>query len=373
MKMAKLILCLICFLANGLLSRQSVIKNHAEAPLDCYECHSCTKPTYKNPCLKLFPEFRRAALVLRRPATNVKAIVKIDTLSRLYQASIFKHKLHAEMSAFSEGGCASCHHNNPSGEMVPCIECHEPAIQRENLEIIGLKGAYHGQCLNCHRSWSHENDCRKCHLEIAENVPESPPGLTDMSHFKEEILPKKIYETDEDRPIVTFYHDAHSDVYGMKCIDCHQNESCTRCHDTTTAAAIEIEPHENCQTCHECDADSDKVCEKCHDTKERPPFDHAATGWPLKNYHAGARCLDCHSGKQFVKQDKQCQACHENFPGPKFDHRITGVVFDENHADNDCEDCHLENNFSNPPDCSGCHDEISFPESVPGKLTGKVR
>lgn len=372
MKKAIIFLCSIAFFANGLLSQEKIIKNHVDAPLDCNECHSCAKPGYKNPCLKLFPEFRRAALILRRPATNVKAIVKIDTLSQLYQASIFKHKLHAEMSAFSEAGCAACHHNNRTDEIQACIACHEPSAQRENLAIIGLKGAYHGQCLNCHRSWNHENDCRKCHLEIGEQVTTATAGRTDMTHFKADILPIKVYETDDDRPIVTFYHDAHSDIYGMKCIDCHQNESCRNCHDDT-ATAVEVEAHEKCQACHECDIESDEFCEKCHDRKERPPFDHRSTGWVLQAYHKKARCLDCHSGKQFSRRDTQCQACHENFPGPQFDHRITGVVFDDAHADNDCEDCHLDNNFVKKPDCSGCHDEIFFPKFVPGNIVRKSR
>ncbi|KAA3658484.1 MAG: hypothetical protein DWQ10_11070, partial [Calditrichaeota bacterium] len=131
---------------------------------------------------------------------------------------------------------------------------------------------------------------------------------------------------------------------------------------------IETETHENCQSCHDCDSDDDKTCLKCHDTKEKPPFDHKSTGWALNRYHEKLQCLDCHSGTRFSKRDKTCTACHNNWELGSFDHKVTGVVFDEDHEENDCMDCHIDRKFDRKPTCSECHDEISWPERVPGEL-----
>ncbi|KAA3612196.1 MAG: hypothetical protein DWQ05_19540 [Calditrichaeota bacterium] len=362
----------VCLTGNVVFSQTPVFKNHAKAPLECNQCHACENPTYKNPCLTIFPDFRREGLSIMRPADDVEALVTIDTLANLYEPSIFKHKLHAEMSALSTGGCASCHHNNPPGDILACIECHKPGALRDDLTVIGLKGAYHGQCLNCHRDWSHDTDCIKCHVEKGDEPLAGGTNFTEMSQFTEPILPKVVYETDEDNPIVTFYHDAHSDIYGLQCVDCHKNETCGRCHDTMEKTAdVEMEPHENCQSCHDCDTDNDKDCLKCHDTKEKPPFDHQTTGWVLSRYHNKLTCLDCHSGTRFSRLDKTCTACHKNWENGTFKHSVTGFIFDENHEDNDCVDCHLKRRYDQKPVCSECHDEITYPEKLPGKFIQK--
>ena len=73
--------------------------------------------------------------------------------------------------------------------------------------------------------------------------------------------PKKVvYNVDyEDGPVVTFYHNDHTDLFNIKCESCHQNETCARCHDAQKKTAdVEKEPHENCIACHE-----DAIEENC--------------------------------------------------------------------------------------------------------------
>ncbi|KAA3659492.1 MAG: hypothetical protein DWQ10_08770, partial [Calditrichaeota bacterium] len=232
------ILLLLSMTGMPIFAQTDIFKNHAKAPLDCYECHSCDNPSYKNPCLTILPEFNRESLTLRRSADDVAKVVTIDTLMKFYVPSTFKHKLHAEMSAFSTGGCASCHHNNPQGDILPCIECHKPISERESLAVIGLKGAYHGQCLGCHEQWSHDTACEKCHVERGQEPLPPTSMILEMSQLTDPIKPKVVYETDEDNPIVTFYHDAHFDRYGLDCIDCHKNETCGRCHDKSEQSVV---------------------------------------------------------------------------------------------------------------------------------------
>jgi hypothetical protein len=367
-----IILSLVVF-SNFALSQSGAKKHHAQMPLDCQECHSCSTPTYEKPCLKILPEFTRSSITIFDSADKAPEIIKIDTLKGDYEATIFTHKLHAEM-AFMSGGCKTCHHFNPPGKVLTCIECHQPQSAESDLSKPGLKGAYHRQCLNCHREWSHSTNCTVCHERKDSGAAKA--SIDDKAEFKKVSHPnietpgKVVYNVDfDDGPIVTFFHDEHINLFNLSCENCHQNESCARCHDTLDkkAAATEKEPHENCIGCHESDIDDN--CTKCHDTKERKPFDHANTGWPLNKYHKKLYCNECHgSTGVFKKLNKNCTSCHKNWTSGKFNHKVTGLVLDETHIENDCENCHLNRNFSKKPVCTECHDDMSYPANVPGKI-----
>ncbi len=346
-------------------------QHHAQMPLNCQECHSCSSPTYEKPCLKILPEFTRSSITIFHSADQAPEIIKIDTLEGDYEATIFTHKLHAEM-AFMSGGCKSCHHFNPPGKVLSCIECHVPQSVNNDLSKPGLKGAYHRQCLNCHREWSHSTNCTVCHER--KDIKAGPASIEDKSNFKKVSHPKietpnkVVYKVElEEGPIVTFFHKEHNNLFNLSCESCHQNESCARCHDMhDRIAAAEKEPHENCIDCHE--SAIDENCTKCHDTKERKPFNHANTGWPLSKYHEKLYCNECHgSDGPFKKLNKTCTSCHKNWTSGRFDHKVTGLSLDETHSENDCENCHLNRNFSNKPVCTECHDDLSYPKDVPGE------
>ncbi len=54
-----------------------------------------------------------------------------------------------------------------------CDKCHRWPDEPDNPARIGLKGAYHRQCIGCHKNISMESftpvDCEDCHKK---NVPE---------------------------------------------------------------------------------------------------------------------------------------------------------------------------------------------------------
>lgn len=342
--------------------------HHAQANINCKECHSCEIPTHSNPCLTLFPDFRREGITIHDTAKDAPELFTIDTLSNIYEPSIFTHKLHAEMAAMS-GGCASCHHFNPPGKILSCVNCHE-AGKRTDLSKPGLKGAYHRQCLNCHREWSHTTNCTVCHeLKGAGKVTDKSE-FVGKSHEKMQIPFKLVYQTDEDdNPIVTFYHDEHNKMFGIECAECHKNESCSRCHDKSEdAKKVEKDPHENCINCHAESIDDDTKCQKCHSTKEKPRFSHATVGWKLNKFHEKLSCKACHVNNQFKKQSTNCLSCHKAWKNNQFEHSVTGLKLDENHIDNDCSDCHTDMNFNKKPYCNDCHDNYSFPSQKPGKI-----
>jgi len=360
----KFLIILVMTLVSTSWSQSGSDKHHSLQNINCSECHSCTIPTHKNPCLKLFPDFRRDGITVNHSADEASELLTIDTLMDLYEPSVFTHKLHAEMAAMS-GGCESCHHFNPPGKILSCVSCHEPGI-KSDISKPGLKGAYHRQCLNCHREWSHTTNCIVCHEKRGDKT-EDKSEFIGKSHEKLVIPQKLVYQTDEeDYPLVTFFHNDHSEKFGYKCADCHANESCSRCHDKTKdSLLVQKEEHENCINCHEVEIDDD--CEKCHDTKEKKPFNHTNKGWRLNNFHKDLDCSACHKNNKYTNLNKRCIVCHKEWNDGKFNHKVTGLVLDEDHIDNDCTDCHANSNFEKKTSCDDCHDDYYYPKRKPGK------
>jgi hypothetical protein len=75
----------------------------------------------------------------------------VNTFEDEYEPVRFMHSKHA---AALHGDCATCHHYRPldpeASETVACKACHRHAFDPELPGRIGLKAAYHMQCLGCH-------------------------------------------------------------------------------------------------------------------------------------------------------------------------------------------------------------------------------
>jgi len=97
--------------------------------------------------------------------TDTPETLTLDILINRYGSVEFSHGYHAEMT----GDCSSCHHHSAEGSTPACGECHEAitvyhysGVQRG--PSIGLKGAYHRQCMGCHQEMeSGPVGCTDCH------------------------------------------------------------------------------------------------------------------------------------------------------------------------------------------------------------------
>ncbi len=333
----------------------------------CRTCHVCENPTKFNPCL----------MQCTRPGAQFTGthsfkegpeIVIIDKLTKLYKPVIFAHEIHASMSDIS-GGCTLCHHYSEKTGVIPgCGKCHKDKSDITKLDEPSLKGAYHRQCLGCHRDWSHDNACQFCHEESeASNkmVPNSDKtDIVGVSHPLISAEKKYVYQTTYLKGrVVTFHHTDHVDLFGLRCTDCHQGDSCSRCHDTVKSEELKIEHLTTCCSCH-----NEENCGFCHSSQEKPPFNHdISTGFVLEHYHQNADCNECHrSVNNFVIPSINCTDCHIHWEVDVFDHSVTGLVLSDNHIEENCEVCHINRDFSVEPTCDNCHDEISYPEYVPG-------
>jgi len=377
--------CVLTFLAAQL-GQGQVSKWQKHAPpkkldLQCQTCHECSAPTKTDPCLSACPRAR--ILPQSHPATSGPEVFVMSQVSKEYGPVIFSHRLHAEMSEMS-GGCSGCHHyNSTSMTVLGCKECHPANRARTDLSMPDLKGAYHRQCMDCHRQWSKSTECTSCHLKRDANQSAAEAlekaRLAGKSHPTLELPKRVVYETRSQRgSYVTFFHNDHAERFGLQCVDCHRGESCVRCHEKkktgsdTTAADRKVqtqrstdELHAACFTCHA----SDK-CESCHLTAPQEAFDHGrSAGWPLNSFHSKLSCQKCHGEKKrYTKLNTDCSSCHAGWTPGKFRHEVTGLRLDDAHRELDCESCHAEKNFAKPPSCAGCHDDKSYPKERPGTL-----
>jgi len=364
----------VSILTMGILVLPNFAQDHSQMKFDCSLCHTCETPTKSNPCLIICP--REKMMTIHIPPEKSPKIIKMNKLKvmeDLYESVIFSHRAHAEMSEIS-GGCEMCHHYNPPGNIVACDYCHELNRQRTDISKPDLKASYHRQCINCHREWSKEATCESCH-ELHESGKSAFSG---KEYRKERIHPvinvptKLIYKTSKQNgTLVTFFHNEHTDLYGFECKNCHQQESCVKCHDvtkSTTKKEISLkQKHKICESCH--DTEVNTGCESCHTKKELEPFNHKIrTGFELKSYHAELSCSNCHQIKTvFTGLSNSCTSCHSGWNSKTFNHIAAGLVLDKVHVELDCGDCHIGEDFSKNPSCENCHDDKNYPKDKPGK------
>jgi predicted CXXCH cytochrome family protein len=124
-------------------------------PTGCAECHTSkaikpTKVTQEAP-LKKKPE--------KGPEVSI-----LNALEKIYEPVTFSHGTHTLLA----DDCATCHHHSEPGQTLACNECHGAPFDPKNLNMPGLKGAYHLQCMGCHQEMdSGPVGCTECHAKKA--------------------------------------------------------------------------------------------------------------------------------------------------------------------------------------------------------------
>jgi len=349
-------------------------RSHLVPSMKCTTCHSSEVPTKENPAIRSCPRTQMATV--QHSAEEGPDIVNMNTLSdstSVYRPVRFSHRSHAEMSGMA-GGCVMCHHYNPPGRVLVCVECHEVNRLRENLGRPDLQGAYHRQCLDCHKRWSSDTGCRSCHALRSDADPLAARSGKERRGVRSHPVVAKpsrlvLASGYEQGPLVTFYHNEHVDLFGLECSQCHTSEGCTRCHQknaSTSARPVAVNNgHQACERCH----DVNGRCDRCHGAEPKPGFSHQRrSGWSLRQFHTRLECNRCHTRKDvFTGLSGACTSCHSAWTPENFRHVVTGLALDQNHAELTCDVCHTDDRFVAAPSCEGCHDQFSYPQRLPGK------
>lgn len=267
------------------------------------------------------------------------AVVVLGALEKDFDPVPFDHQGHAKMAQMGDG-CVTCHHKPPhpdaaggkpavapahpatapasqaAADIIPaCKSCHAVAEADTNIRVPNLKGAYHRQCLNCHREWMGGKSCLVCHKARGARAagPDKPgPSSDDVLSRMHPPIPEpdtKLYNQMRFMPAdgsnVLFRHKGHSEGFGIKCATCHRRNACATCHSPKPAEPAPrplhpgkswVESHGPCVSCHQKDR-----CRHCHYKDDQSPpaaFNHASTGQGLDKNHEKLPCRSCHSDMQ---------------------------------------------------------------------------
>jgi octaheme c-type cytochrome (tetrathionate reductase family) len=99
---------------------------------------------------------------------------------------------HASIDVKLGGPCSACHDNMEQNAPQACSRCHGLPDEPDDPTRIGLKGAYHRQCIGCHerqlKPASAPTECSACHH------PWTPDHSTLVS-FKDKPSPQEVTRT----------------------------------------------------------------------------------------------------------------------------------------------------------------------------------
>ena len=132
-------------------------------PTGCMECH--TKRSWETPPAKTAS---KKDVPVKKISEDITVTYTLSSLEKMYEPVIFSHGMHAEMAE----GCATCHHHTEAGQTPSCRECHRAAFDPKNLNMPGIKGAYHLQCMGCHQEMGGPVGCTQCHAKKATQTTE---------------------------------------------------------------------------------------------------------------------------------------------------------------------------------------------------------
>ncbi len=374
----------------------------APAPAPCEPCEPCNCPA-PSEVAKAVPA-AEAQADTGAPEVELPDECRLYHLADQYEPTIFSHTNHVEYA----DNCETCHHHSSQVEAAPpCRECH--GVTSGDLRLPGLKGAYHRQCMNCHREMgAGPLDCEGCHAKADGAVSRDPYALA-LEAVGDEIL---LGHLALDFGGVRFKHRLHVEVTDA-CNECHHHEKgyektppCRECHNTRSE--LKQAYHEQCLGCHRttsakrqarvedllagvekarAEGRTEEVetlrkrveqerergasplsCKDCHLPKKAPksmdlghvaklfgpvPFDHAG------HVQAAAFCTDCHHTNKNYEVFQPCRSCHgdDDHPGKN------GAVIARAAYHGQCIGCHQKDN-QGPVGCTSCHKPKELPPSV---------
>jgi hypothetical protein len=161
---------------------QERLSNHA-----CNICHSGPSPKKMKRLLALHEPLeafkpKPSEVKLGFSSGDIPDSVTIDVLSKEFQPAVMPHRKiidklikyikDSKIATYFHGRddvvCQGCHHYGTVGiRPALCENCHGKPFNEHELFKPGLQGAYHRQCLGCHRSMhvKQGSDCTLCHAK----------------------------------------------------------------------------------------------------------------------------------------------------------------------------------------------------------------
>ncbi len=307
----------------------------------------------------------------------------VNTYEDTYEPVRFMHAQHAAMLG---GDCVTCHHYRPAAEgaseTTACSACHRRGYDHEHPMRVGLKAAYHQQCIGCHEKMqAGPVGCEDCHRK---KVPD---------HTKLVELPEKPSALEVTAECLRCHGDVGSDMLSTAhwlwrgpsrhTVEHESSIACGKCSEAINNYCLSpISNHARCTACHAGYGwkdpafdftDATKIdCLVCHDTTGSYRKSPTGAGFPDPDVDlltAAQRvgrtsrraCGSCHfsgGGGDAVKHGDMSSSL--NWPTRACDVHMGGYDFR-------CTECHTTRNHEisgrstsvcvseGPRACADCH------------------
>lgn len=290
-------------------------------------------------------EIKRPYLILDNPI--------IKKRNDLYGPVRFMHKKHAMVV---NNDCKRCHHFRPEDpkarEITPCSSCHQESFKKDYPERVGLKAAFHLQCINCHRNMRKgpTSNCTACH---SKNVPDH----TKMVKLKKNSTQKEVtaeclrcHESTSLNILRSAHGKNFEDKREIDCLACHDSSGKYKQGEKNVNYGLLIKNIGH---------PTRKNCGNCHFKDKKKDISHANLNPHLASSNKN---LDVHMGGM----DFSCQSCHKTKNHRKVSEKVS------------CDDCHMKkphsggmvshhlNMHSDHVACNTCHSPTSF-NKIPEK------
>ncbi len=304
-------------------------------------------------------------------------------------------ELHGMMDIGLGGPCASCHEDMSDNPPQSCVRCHRLPNERDAPSRLGLKGAYHRQCMGCHERSIQPapapTECDSCHH------PWTPDHglLVDLTGRPSPREVTRDCLGCHERVGVDLLHTAHWSWQGQSPTLLgyeHRADVSRQLMMNSSCIAGGADPTA-CATCHIGDGDVDATfdfadpsnidCLVCHDTTGTYRKDRAGSGMPPPEVDLAAVARSVGRPSRAT-----CGSCHFNSGGgPNAKHGDLEPALADPSGDLDqhmgvlgmrCQDCHTTTrhriagmSMTSPAvegrvHCEQCHS--STPHGVVGML-----
>jgi hypothetical protein len=205
--------------------------------------------------------------------------------------------LHYRHLKAQETKCEVCHHRyDPAAKKLIYVKGKEDNCRFCHLEetvdnVISMRLASHGQCIDCHRKRLAQNQdagpatCGGCHdaalqkkIQKLKDVPRLVRGQPDVTVVQAIRSDGQKVAPFTRMSVVAFNHIGHET----------SNDTCRACHHSSMDA-----------------------CGKCHTLQGSRDGKFVKLQTAMHRVSAQASCLGCHGGFQ---ADKRCAGCHASMP-----------------------------------------------------------
>jgi hypothetical protein len=255
-------------------------------------------------------------------------------------------KPYRRYAAVPAGDCIACHVDPHAGALGgPCAKCHVTIGWRQNVAgsfdhertHYPLRGKHaRVECAGCH-----SGERRKPAFAVCADCHHDAHGAAELQRPRL-LACENCHTVDGFRPARFSLAQHDSTAFPLR--GAHLAVACDACHKPLAAKApANLAPA--CAGCIDCHSDPHKgqtarvqgsrSCGACHveASWRQVTFDHAATGYPLENGHARAKCRKCHDGAVFNSGQpvRPCASCHQDIHAGQF--AVDGTTA--------CDRCHV--------------------------------